>query len=75
MGGKKASPISLVGMYIGTATAENNTEIFQKTTNRTPYDPAILLLGIYWEKVLIQKYTCISTFIAMYLQLPKYEAT
>ena len=45
--GKKASPISLVGMYIGTATVENNTEIFQKTTNRTPYDPAILLPGIY----------------------------
>ena len=29
-----------------------------------PYDPAILLLGIYLEKTVIQKDTCTSMFIA-----------
>ena len=29
-----------------------------------PYDPAILLLGIYSEKTIIQKDTCITMFIA-----------
>ena len=28
------------------------------------YDPAIPLLGIYLEKNIIQKYTCIPVFIA-----------
>ena len=29
-----------------------------------PYDPAILLLGIYPEKTIIQKETCITMLIA-----------
>ena len=29
-----------------------------------PYYPGILLLGIYLNKTLIQKYTCIPIFIA-----------
>ena len=28
-----------------------------------PYDPAIPLLGIYWEKTIIQKDTCTPVFI------------
>ena len=31
---------------------------------KTPYDPAIPLLGIYLEKTTIQKYTCIPMLIA-----------
>ena len=29
-----------------------------------PYDPAIPVLGVYWDKTLIQKYTCTPVFIA-----------
>ena len=32
--------------------------------NRTPYDPAISLLGIYPEKTIIQKKSCTTMFIA-----------
>ena len=42
-------------MYIGATTKENSMETPQKTKNRTIYDPAILLLGIYPEKTIIQK--------------------
>ena len=31
---------------------------------KPPYDPAILLLGIYPEETKIEKYTCIPLFIA-----------
>ena len=31
---------------------------------KLPYDPAIPLLGIYSEKTIIQKHTCIPVFIA-----------
>ena len=31
-----------------------------------PYDPAIQLLGIYPDKTIIQKDTCIPTFIALF---------
>ena len=36
-----------------------------------PYDPAILLLGIFTEKSLIQKYTCIPIFIALLTTIAK----
>ena len=37
----------LAGLYIGVHTMENNMEITEKTNNRIPYAPAILLLGIH----------------------------
>ena len=36
-----------------------------------PYDPAILLLGIYREKTTIQKSTCTPVFIAVLLEIAK----
>ena len=36
-----------------------------------PYDPAIPLLGMYQEKTLIQKETCISMFIAALFTIAK----
>ena len=36
-----------------------------------PYDPAIPLLGIYPEKNLFQKYTCIPVFIAALFTIAK----
>ena len=33
---------------------------------KSPYDPAIPLLGIYPEETKIEKDTCIPLFIAMY---------
>ena len=36
-----------------------------------PYDPAILLLGIYPEKNMVQKGTCISVFIATLFTIAK----
>ena len=37
----------LMGMQIDAATVENSMEVSQKTKNRTTYDPAIPLLGLY----------------------------
>ena len=37
---------------------------FKKLKRELPYDPAIPLLGTYLEKTIIQKDTCILTFIA-----------
>ena len=37
------------------------------------YDPAVSLLGIHTEKIIIQEDTCTSIFIAVYLQQPRYE--
>ena len=36
----------------------------KKLTNELPYDPTICLLGIYQEKTIIQKDTCIPMFFA-----------
>ena len=36
----------------------------QKLKRELPYDPAILLLGIYPEKTIIQKESCTKLFIA-----------
>ena len=36
-----------------------------------PYDPAILLLGIYLEKTIIRKYTCTPMFIAALFTIAK----
>ena len=44
----------LVGMQAGAATLGNNMEVPQKIKNRTPYDPATALLGIYPSSTEIQ---------------------
>ena len=62
-------------MVSDTSTMENSTVIPLKTNKQMkklgielPYDPAIPLLDIYPEKIIIQKNTCIPTFIQHYLQ-------
>ena len=60
-------PTLLVGMSVGSATVENTMEVPEKTENRILlYDPTILLLGIYPEKMktLIRKDTGTTVFIA-----------
>ena len=36
-----------------------------------PYDPAIPLLGVYLDKTVTQKYTCIPMFIAALFTIAK----
>ena len=43
---------------------ENTIEVPQKTKRELPHTPAIPLLGVYWEKILIWKDTCTTMFIA-----------
>ena len=44
---KRISFALLVGMQTGAATLENSMEVPQKIKIELPYDPAIVLLGIY----------------------------
>ena len=45
---RKRIPFALlVGMQTGAATLENSMEVPQKIKIELPYDPAIVLLGIY----------------------------
>ena len=45
---RKGNPLTqLVGMQVGAATLENSVEILKKLKIELPYDPAIVLLGIY----------------------------
>ena len=49
-------PTLLVGMQIEAAIMENSMEVTQKTKKpELPHDPAISLLGIYPDKIIIQK--------------------
>ena len=50
---------------------ENSTEVPQKTKNRTTYDPAIPLLGIYLEKNTVQKDTWTPMFTAALFTIAK----
>jgi len=50
---------------------ENSMEVLQKTKLELPYDPTILLLGIYPDKTFIEKYTCTPTLIAALLTIAK----
>ena len=49
---------------------ENSTEVPQKTT-KLPYGPAILLFGIYPEKIILGKDTYKPIFIAVLLTTAK----
>ena len=53
-------------MWTATTIMENSMDVF-KLNMELLYDPAILFLGIYPEKKIIQKETC-TLFIAHYLQ-------
>ena len=55
------------------ATVENSIEGSHKTRNRTIYDPAIPLLGVYSKetKILIQKDICSLYFIAAVFTVAK----
>ena len=44
---------------------------FRKLKIELPYDPAILLLGIYLGKTIIQKDTCTRIFIAALFTIAK----
>jgi hypothetical protein len=52
---------------------ESNMEVPQKTKNRSPYDPAIPLLGIYTKqcKSDYNKDTCTPMFIAALFKITK----
>ena len=56
--------VLLLGMYIDTATMENCMEILKKLGIKSPYDPAIPLLGIYPKETKIERDTYIPLFIA-----------
>ena len=58
-------PFEELGVYTGTTTTEDSMEFILKTKNREQaYNPEIPLLGIYLEKPIIHKDTCIPMFIA-----------
>ena len=51
-------------MSVSTPTREKIMEVLKKLHTEVPSEPAIPYLGIYPEKTIIQKDTCISVFIA-----------
>ena len=53
---KGNSPTWFVGMFIGTTTMEYSMEVSQKTKyKKLPYDPVILFLGVYPDKLYFRK--------------------
>ena len=66
--GEKGTPSAvLVGMQTGAATVVNIMEFVQETKMQLPFDPAILLLGLYPKdpQKIIQKNLCTSVFVAV----------
>ena len=62
-------PTLLVGMC--SHYEKHSIKVSSKLKIGVPYDPAILLLGIYLEKILIQKDTCTSVFITALFTIAK----
>ena len=60
---KRNLPILLMGMSSGTTTTEKSISVSQKTKYRTPCDPETSLLGIYPDKIFIEKDTYTYMFI------------
>ena len=54
-----------------TTTMEKSMEIPLKLGIKLPYDPAIPLLGIYPEKIIIQNDTCSPIFTAALFTIAK----
>ena len=64
---RKGNPLTLfMGMQVGAASLDNSVEIPQEIKNRTSYDPAIALLGIYPKDtdVVKRRAICTPMFIA-----------
>ena len=71
---RKGNPSALlVGMQAGEATVENSMEFPQKLKMELPFDPAILLLGLYPKnpETPIQKNLCTAMFIAAQFTIAK----
>ena len=64
----------LTGILTSTATTENSVEISQKSKNRLPFDPAMLLLPIYPKenKPIYQSNTCAHMFIVALSTIARY---
>ena len=62
---RKGNPLALlVGCKLITPLWRTIWRFLKKLKVELPYDPAIPLLGIYPEKIIIQKDTCTPMFIA-----------
>ena len=76
---RKGCPQTLVGGNVNWCShcGKQYGSFSKKLQVELPYDPAIILLGIYLinkkKKTIIWKDTCTPIFIASYLQLPRYE--
>ena len=71
---RKGNPSAvLVGMQTGEATVENSMEFPQESKNGMPFDPAILLLGLYPKnpETPIQKNLCNPVFIVAQFTIAK----
>ena len=69
---RKGNPALLLGgMYIDAATMQNEMEVLKKLKIELPYDWVVPLLGIYPEKTVTQKDTCIPMFIAALFTIAK----
>ena len=72
---RKGNPSALlVEMQTGEATVENNMYFLKKLKMELPFDPAILLLGLYPKnpETPIQKNLCTPMFIAAQFTIAKY---
>ena len=70
---EKGKPLTLlVGIQTGAATLDNSVDVPQKV-KLLPYDPAIVLLGIYPKdtQVLTQSGTCTLMCIAAFSTIAK----
>ena len=61
---RKEPPYTVGGNVSCAITMENSMEAPRKLETELPYDPAIPVLGIYLDKIIIQKDTCTLMFIA-----------
>ena len=70
---KKEPWYKLMGMQTGAGTMKNNMEVPPKVKNRTTLHPAITLLGNNPNniKILIQRNTCTTMFIAVLFTIAK----
>ena len=69
---EKANPVTpLVEMSTGAAITENSMGFLKKLKTELLYDSAIPLLGMYLNKTIIQKDTCILVFIAALVTIAK----
>ena len=72
---RKGNPSALLmGMQTGEATVENSMEFPRKLKMELPFDPAILLLGLYTKnpETSIQMNLCTPIFIEAQFTIAKY---